>query len=274
MKNIIYIVVLVTLSIVKSYSQIYIFDRNTVYSDAVLTSHTNKISTGQIQDFNVIDVYIESDITDLLGFERSFFAFENFKYKFRKNANSPLEKISLDTIQSVAIYNKGNTITRWDKLKIKKINSKLELVDTDLELFIPLFYEGKINLYVYGLKVERLFDRTKYDKVIYIKNPNDDFAIPPIDFGNQISLLVNLNRLGDIFLKSFREVGKDCPEFIEYLNTFSPEVLKERLKNSKKENKEKIKAYTDKGHDKRDAELYVLLDTYLQFIKEYENRCQ
>lgn len=86
------------------------------------------------------------------------------------------------------------------------------------------------------------------------------------------------------FLKAFEEVGKDCPEFLSYLETrkaqFNDKAYKKELlaarKQFDKDKNEKLKQADKrerrKLEDKMDTDYY--LKFYLDEIDAYSSRCQ
>lgn len=204
---------------------------------------------------------------------------DKVKFKFKKDENSPLVPISLDSVKSIAVLEDNKEVTRWDKIKIKKINSKLEAYETSSSIFLPLVYEGSINLYAFFMDEITTGDigaNGRFVRVLaYIKKPTDEFGIAPLDLGNDLRVLLNIDKIGEMFIAAYADVGNDCPKFIELLTEKKDKnTIKEQMKNPKKEFNESVKYFTEMGYRKDVAQAYAHLNNYLKIIKEYENRCQ
>lgn len=73
------------------------------------------------------------------------------KFYFRKNENAEDTEISIDDLKSIIVLNAENNgeNVRWDKLKLKTINSSYKPVDLKKKAMIPLCSDGKLKVYGY-----------------------------------------------------------------------------------------------------------------------------
>ncbi len=252
--------------------------KNFISSEIVL-NNGNTI-TGFIKDFRLphtIEVhgftYDFSPIESKINLDRTTF-------KFKKEMNGSVENLNLLDIKSIKLMEE-DTI-KYEKLKLKTINSSLKVVNLEREVMIPLISENKINLY--GLMVNQCSINCRPMFVIaYIKKPNDEFAFIPIDF-NRINMF-NLGKVDDKFLKAFEEVGKDCPEFMEYIqkskilidDKVATKDMKSdyyRFENEKKEKLNQIKNRGERKKMSKKLDVERFLRPYFHLIEEYSIRCK
>lgn len=251
------------------------------YIPCEITLDDGSILNGFIKDFTLPKTF------EFRGFGYDFSAIESKlkldtkTFKYRKTLKGENEKVSLENVHS--IFLKGSENIKYEKIRLKTINSKNEVVDLNREIMIPLIREDEINLY--GLRVYNCMNGNNCEMmyvIAYIKNKNQDYAYIPIDF-NRINLF-NIGKLDDKFLKSFEETGSDCAEFLTFIDekrkSFENKTLKkeskEKYKKFKKEKKAKLKLI--KGRKEKQKEEDILdteyfLNLYIEFIDEYTSLC-
>ncbi|RKS22004.1 hypothetical protein CLV94_2641 [Flavobacterium endophyticum] len=256
---------------------IYTAKKDFIPAEIKLTN--GEIITGYIKEFNVPNAVEFPEFSFSTNLE-SELRLDRTKFNFKKTLESTSEKIDLSTIQSITLKSE-DTIT-YEKLKLKTINSKLELVDLKREIMAPLIKEGKIN--VYGLRVYECSPGCTLMWILtYVKKPNDEFAFVPVDY-NRVNLL-NLGKIDDKFFRAFEEVGKDCSEFLSYVAEKKAEYNgkgygKKRLadfKEHEKDKKEKLKQIENNRERRKmadDMDTEYNLKFYLDVIKEYSSRCK
>ncbi|MCX7549308.1 hypothetical protein [Xanthomarina sp. F2636L] len=255
------------------------YTKDYIPSEIVMNNGT--ILNGYIKDFTLpksfefrTPAYDFSSIESKLNLDKQTF-------KFKRNLDEDFEKLGLENIHSIVIMD-SDTVT-YEKLKLKTINTKNEVVDLDKKVMMPLIREAEINLY--GLRAYNCLNDNNCEMmyvIVYIKNINQEFAYIPIDF-NRINIF-NLGKIDDKFIKSFKEAGSDCPAFLTYLdeqeksfgNKDKRKANKEKYKNFKKKKKEKLKLIKgsknkQKEEDKLDTEFF--LEMYIEIIDEYSLRC-
>jgi len=245
----------------------------------------------ELSDGNIINGYIKDfTLPNTVEFRTIGFEFKSIEsklkldrktFKFKKDISGNTENLKLESIQSIVL--KDLDTVKYEKLKLKTINSDIVAVDLNREVMIPLIKEGAINLY--GLRAYNCLNGNNCEMmyvIAYIKNQNQEFAYIPMDF-NRINLF-NLGKVDDKFLKSFEEAGSDCPAFITYLNekrkSFENKSFKKSYKENyrkfKKEKKAKLKLIKGRKNKQReednlDTEFFLTL--YTDFIDEYTLRC-
>lgn len=250
------------------------------YIPTEIVLNDGKIISGFIKDFTLPKTiefrglgYDFKSIESKLNLDRT-------KFKFKKEINGSVEDLDLIDIKSITL--KEEDTTKYEKLKLKTINSNSEVIDLKREVMIPVIKEGKINLY--GLRAYQCAGPCEMMFVIaYVKKPNDEFAYIPIDF-NRMNLF-NLGKIDDKLFKAFEEIGKDCPEFQNYLKNnkalFEDENYRKEVKNEykqfQKDKKEKIKQLK-RAREKRRMEdnmnTEYFLKIYYNLINEYSSRCK
>lgn len=201
-------------------------------------------------------------------------------FKFKSAPDATVENIDFSNISSLIL--KGEDTIRYDKLKLKTVNSDLEVVDLNMEIMAPLAVEGKIN--IYALKVYECSGGCQLSSVlVYLKKPEDEYAMIPIDM-NTITLF-NYKKTGDKFARAIEEVGADCPEFLAFMTAQkelfeAPGVKKgmrdEYMKYKKqleKEAKQKFKKTRDRVRYIEDMHFLYLLKKYIEIEEAYASRC-
>lgn len=274
------IIILITFTAFLSNAQIKLKNighKNSDFEDVVITLENGNIVTGMIKNFH--NETIKPDLFDAFSTLETQADLGLKKYQFKKDKNSPLQPLSLDSVKTVVVMKDRQEIIRWDKLKVKKVMGDLSLKEAKREIFMPLYREGKINMYVIAFVSEN-FDHqsNNSDKayfLCYLKNANDEFAIAPIDRGNTAKMMINMFSLKEMIITGFKEVGKDCPEFVEKLNE---PVDKAQKKETRKENMENLKKIENEieeiGLKGYELALAKSLQPYFMFINQYENSCQ
>lgn len=280
MKKILCLLVLIISSYIQAQDVIFTTSQKD-YIPCEIILNNGSILNGYIKDFTLpktvefrTPAYSFKAIESKLNLDKTTF-------KFKNNLSEKDQKLSLENIHSIAL--KDSDATTYEKLKLKTINSNMEVVDLEREIMIPLIREDKISLY--GLKVFNCFNGNNCEMmyvIAYIKNQNQDFAYIPIDV-NRINLL-NFSNADDKFLKSFEEAGSDCPEFLAYMEekrvSFADKdfrkAYKENYKTFQKEKKAKLKLIKglknkEKAEDEMDSDFFLKM--YTEVIEEYSSRC-
>lgn len=260
-----------------SYSQNVLFNfskKEFIKSEIEFKSGT-KIK-GFVKDFNA------PNTVEFRNFDFNFKSIES-KLKldretiiFKESKDSKSRKIGTDSIKSVVLFEDDDTI-KYEKIKLKTINSSLKLIDLEREIMVPLIREDKINLY--GLVVFNCDGLCELMYMLtYIKKPNDEFAISPVDV-NRLNFF-NLFTVEDRFFKAFEITGGDCKAFTSFLKDYkelgkNKEAKKEARDDFKQYRKEnKMGSYTRKEL-KSATEAYgkLFLKNYHILIDNYAKRC-
>jgi hypothetical protein len=261
--------------------EIYISKEKKEYIPADILMENGDTITGFIKDFTKSKtIEIRGPGYDFKSLEKQL-NLNNTNFNFKRQEDGPEEKLESKDIKKI-IFDEETTI--FEKLKLKTVNSKLEIIDIKYEVMIPLLEEGKIN--IYGTKVYEC--STKPDVcnlswiLIYVKKPTDEFAYIPIDI-NKITLF-NFWKTDDKLFRIWEEIGKDCPDFLEYLANYkikydTKEFKKELANEYKiylKETADKLKNIADYDERKAmDEQLFTehYMKSYYTFINEYSSRC-
>ncbi|CAA7389600.1 hypothetical protein [Chryseobacterium fistulae] len=238
--------------------------------------------TGFLKDFVQPIVSGDGLISGPINIEKKL-NLDTKEFKFQKTKDSDSEILNIDNIKSIIIYedqeNEEENI-RYDKAKLKTVNSKYEIIDLNKTVMLPLFKGGKINLYGFfiGNTPEHVTSSSLF--IPYLKKNNDEYAYIPLDI-NRINIF-NLGSIKGKYKKAFEEVTKDCPVFQKELEQYINHL------NEKKKRKER---YTVKEEKRKDAlktiknkEMleYILqkietdfhIAQYTEIIDTYSNTCQ
>lgn len=262
-----------------NYAQVVISLSKKEFISSEIVLNNGDIVLGFIKDFTLPKTIEVRGLTYDFNSIESKLYLDRTKFKFKKEINGTVENLDLADIKSIKLM--ADDTIKYEKLKLKTINSNSDVVDLEREVMIPLIKEGKINLY--GLKVfecSNAYDCFLMYILVYIKKPNDEFAYIPIDF-NRINIF-NFGKADDKFFKVFEEVGNDCPEFLVSLKKMKTTAIdKNEIKNEyarfEKEKKEKLKQVKNKEEKRKLAEQLddaYFLKGYLLLIDEYTSKCK
>ncbi|MFA7446110.1 MAG: hypothetical protein WCY89_09200 [Flavobacteriaceae bacterium] len=277
-KTLLVVILAIFMPKVNIQAQIIINFNSKKYIPCEITFDDNTVVSGFIKDFRLpktieITGYELSTIESELNLDRS-------KFKFKSTQDSKAEDLTLSDIKYITLIEEDGQV-KYEKLHLKTINSKSEVVDLKREVMVPLLREGSINLY--GLQVYECSGGCIMLWILaYIKHPDSEYAYIPIDY-NGLNLF-NVGKLQEKIFRSFEEVGKDCEDFANYMKELSQTKMS---KDEKKEAKEEYRAFQKKLKDelksvkgaknKRQLEddLYTeyFLGKYIKVIDEYDNRC-
>ncbi|WP_294226813.1 hypothetical protein [uncultured Chryseobacterium sp.] len=268
-----------------SQSDIYFGKKKLVSAEIILENGTAK--KGFLQDFQSQRFY-NSDLQSFGGIEK-LLKYETKQFKFKEEAGSAVQLINIDDVKRIIVLNTdGSERLIYDKMKLRTINSKNEVVDLDKTVILPLEQEGKLNLYgitvaVYG-NSGMSGSPTKYLATLfipYLKSSNSEYAYLPFDI-NRMNIF-NLGKLEAKFKKALEESTKDCPEFQSDINEtmklFEKRLTKDQkqMYYDKEEKKKQIRKNTkDKAEEdflqmKIDAEYGM--EPYLKLVEDYNKKC-
>ncbi|WP_294232208.1 hypothetical protein [uncultured Chryseobacterium sp.] len=268
-----------------SQSNIYFGKKKLVSAEIILENGTAK--KGFLQDFQSQRFY-NSDLQSFGGIEK-LLKYETKQFKFKEEAGSAVQLINIDDVKRIIVLNTdGSERLIYDKMKLRTINSKNEVVDLDKTVILPLEQEGKLNLYgitvaVYG-NSGMSGSPTKYLATLfipYLKSSNSEYAYLPFDI-NRMNIF-NLGKLEAKFKKALEESTKDCPEFQSDINEtmklFEKRLTKDQkqMYYDKEEKKKQIRKNTkDKAEEdflqmKIDAEYGM--EPYLKLVEDYNKKC-
>ncbi|WP_027387974.1 hypothetical protein [Chryseobacterium gregarium] len=249
------------------------------YVKADLLMENGQTKHGYLKDF-LIPKFVESGIANSFKRVESLYHYDTKIFKFKSNQDEDAQEIPLTEIKSIIIVDEDDSdTTRFDKMKLKTINSKYEIEDLDLTVMLPLQSEGKINLY--GFSVLLFMGRSYYSSFFfpYIKKPNEEYAYVVLDYDNMG--LFNSGKIKGKFKKAFEAVTSDCTMYQPHLNSAVEKLMdKKMMKESNKERFDKKKEAKKSIKDK-EMELQILqkidndynIKPYIDLIEEYGSLC-
>ena len=270
-----------------SQSDVYFGKKKLMGAEIILENGT--IKTGFLQDFHSQKFY-NTDMQSFSSIEK-YLKYDTKEFKFKEEAGSAIQIINIADVKRIILLNTdGSERLVYDKMKLKTINSKNEVVDLNKTVILPLEQEGKLNLYgitlvAYGQpSLYSTGAATKYLTTLfipYLKSSNSEYAYLPFDI-NRMNIF-NLGKLEAKFKKALEESTKDCPEFQsnidETMKVFEKRLTKDQkqMYYDKEEKKKQIRKNTkDKGEEdflqmKIDAEYGI--EPYLKLVDDYNKKC-
>lgn len=273
-------------SFVFSQEDIYFGKKPIVAAEIILEN--GDIKTGFLQDFKV-SRFTNSDLQSITSIEKKL-AFEVKDFKFKEEVNSQIQKINIADVKRIVLLNKdGSEKLSYDKMKLKTINSKHEIVDLNKTVILPLEQEGKLSLYgitvvAYGQSSPYSRSATKYLTTLfipYLKHANSEYAYLPFDI-NRMNLF-NLGKLEGKFKKALEESTKECPQFQENIDEIM-KVFEKRLTKDQKQmyyDKEEKKKQIRKNVKNKAEENFLQMkidaeygmEPYLSLVDDYNKKC-
>jgi hypothetical protein len=249
------------------------------YIPCELVFEDQSIHHGFVKDFT-LPKFIEfrSPLFDFKSLE-SQFALDKKSFKFKKDSTGTVEKILLTSLKSITLFAE-DTVT-FEKIKLKTLNHKSEIVDLKREIMVPLLKRDKIN--IYGISAYHCdFVCDLVAVMAYVKKPDDDYAYIPLDH-NRLNLF-NASSLSNRFVDTFKEVGKDCSSYVSYLEEAKNKKLTAEEKKQQKaaytdfrKNKEQklvtIKDFKKKEKLKNSLDMEYMLLIYTNVIEQYKTKC-
>ncbi|WBV61807.1 hypothetical protein PFY12_06705 [Chryseobacterium camelliae] len=288
MKNLFIFLFIITSCLFFGQSDVYFGKKPLVGAEIILEN--GNIKTGFLQDFK-ISRYLNSDLQSITSIEKRL-DYDTKEFKFKENVNSSIQKINIADVKRIVILNTdGSERLVYDKMKLKTINSKHEVVDLNKTVILPLEQEGKLNLYgitlmlyntistQFGTSIKGGYGTTLF--IPYLKHEDSEYAYLPFDI-NRMNLF-NLGKLEGKFKIALQEATKACPEFQanidETMKVFEQPMKKElkQMYYDKEEKKKQIrKATKDKAEEeflqmKVDAEYGMA--PYLKLVNAYNQKC-
>lgn len=234
-----------------------------------ITFANGKVTEGYIKDFRLPrSIEVRGPGYDFKSFEKKLrLDRKNFTYKVDLNDEKSIE-IGSDSIKSIKFF-EGDSITYFEKMTLKTINTKNQLVDLEKEVFLPLIQKSKIDLY--GLKVTEAGKDELITVLAYIKKPDDNFAVIPIDM-NRLNIF-NVWSIEERFVHGFKSITQDCAAFQAVMDERLQKIesgdkeYKENMKNSYKDFMKNTKGTPE------DKFTYYYYNLYLDVIDDYSDLC-
>jgi hypothetical protein len=234
---------------------------------------------GYLKDFS-IPRFIESGVVNSFKRVESVYHFDTKIFKFKSSENAEATDILQSEIKSIIVVNEdGSDRIRFDKMKLKTINSKYEIEDLDLTVMLPLQSESKINLY--GFSVVVFMGRSYYTSFFlpYLKKADDEYAYIPLDYDN-IGLF-NFGKIKGKFKKAFEAITSDCSQYQPHLEAAVEKLMDKKLMKELDKEKDAKKKEARKSIKDKDTEIEILqnidnsynIKPYISLIEDYGNIC-
>lgn len=255
------------------------FGNKTLNAEIILENGETK--NGLLKDFQT-KKYVEWDGMNLISIEKAL-QYETKQFRFIEKSSNKEETVDISSIKSIIILNNDNSDRiRYDKMKLKTINSNYEVVDLKKTVILPLEQEGKLSLY--GITFYSVGNGTKHQTTMfipYLKNKNDEYAYLPFDI-NRMNFF-NLGKLEGKFKKALQETTKDCPSFQNNIDVVMKNFDKSNKQDWKKqyyEKEDQKKQIRKEVKNQNTAEyLQIKIDAdymrkpYLDLVNAYNQKC-
>ncbi|SMP17421.1 hypothetical protein [Chryseobacterium profundimaris] len=287
MKNFFLFALILTSHLLFAQADIYFGKKPIVSAEIILEN--GDIKTGFLQDFK-IGRFSTSDLQSMTSIEKRL-AFEVKDLKFKEESNSAIQTINIADVKRIVILNKNSTERLvYDKMKLKTINSKNEVVDLNKTVILPLEQEGKLSLY--GITLIAFGQQSPYSRgpatrylttlfIPYLKHSDSEYAYLPFDI-NRMNLF-NLGKLEGKFKKALEESTKECPQFQENIDEIM-KVFEKRLTKDQKQmyydKEEKKKEIRKNTKDKAEEDFLQMkidaeygMQPYLNLVDDYNRKC-
>ncbi|MCU7618176.1 hypothetical protein NZ698_13285 [Chryseobacterium sp. PBS4-4] len=243
---------------------------------AEIIMENGDIKTGFLQSFQN-PKFVDADML-LLGNIEKKLRFEIDEFKFKEEQSSVVEKISINDLKRIVILGKdGSEKLVYDKMKLKTINVKGEIIDVKKTVVLPLDQEGKTNLYGINIVFTQNNRYTNNIYLPYMKKADEEYGYIVIDL-NRVNFF-NLGKVDDKLKKAIYEVTKDCAPFAENLDARIKQ-FEDDVKTSRKEGYEKKKELRKlaksrgEGFDAMKIDYEYASMPYKDLLDEYEQKCR
>lgn len=246
------------------------------YTEAEVTFNDDHVEKGFVYGF--IDnriIEIANPLSPGLETLESSLNFNDKKFKFKSKLEAEAVILTTDEIRRVKMFRKNGKVEDFWLMDLKTANIKGEIIDLKKKVWLPVYEQGKVNMFAYDLYTEGKYFFT----AIYLNNSKDNVAIAPLDI-NRINFF-NMSKIDDKIFSVLNEVFKDCPEYIVRINEDREQTLHEKFKGSKQDKidrkalKEESKGLSknEKIHLENNLRREIWMDPYLKFVKEYTATC-
>jgi len=258
------------ISMFTAYSQdIVFFTGGQKFVKTEITFLNGKVTEGYLKDFRLPrTVEVRGPGYEFKSFEKKL-RLDSKQFSYKKELTDDKAKaIGTDSIKAIKFI-EGDSITYFEKMTLKTVNTKNQLIDLEREVFLPLIQKGKIDLY--GLKVKEAGNDDLITVLAYIKKPEDNFAVIPIDM-NRLNIF-NVWSMEERFVHGFKFITTDCAAFQALMD----ERL-QKIESGDKEYKQTMKeSYQDfmknaKGTPEDKFSFYYY-NLYLDVIDDYSDLC-
>lgn len=274
MKKSIALLLILSFSFVFSQEDVYFGKKASIQAEIIMEN--GDVKTGFLQNFQN-PKFVDADML-LLGNIEKKLRFEIDEFKFKEEQSSAVEKISINDLKRIIILEKdGSEKLVYDKMKLKTINVKGEIIDVKKTVVLPLEQEGKTNLY--GINIV-FTQNNRYSNNIYLpymKKADEEYGYIVIDL-NRINFF-NLGKIDDKLKKAIYEVTKDCPPFADNLDArikgFEEDVKTSRKAGmAKRKELRKLAKSGGEGFDAMKVDYEYSSKPYMDLLDEYEQKCR
>jgi len=275
MKKSIILLFIFSFSFVFSQEDVYFGKKPSVAAEIIMEN--GDVKTGYLQNFQN-PRFVHADML-LLGNIEKKLRFEIDEFKFKEEQSSAIEKIGINDIKRIIILDKkdGSEKLVYDKMKLKTINVKGEIIDVNKTVILPLEQEGKANLYGINIVFTQNNRYTNNIYLPYMKKPDEEYGYVVIDL-NRVNFF-NLGKIDDKLKKAIYEVTKDCIPFADNLDKRIKE-FEDDVKTARKEGFEKKKELRKlaknrgEGFDAMKIDYEYASKPYMDLLDEYEQKCR
>ncbi|MBW8524510.1 hypothetical protein K0U91_09175 [Chryseobacterium chendengshani] len=274
MKKLIVLLFIFSFSFVFSQEDVYFGKKASIPVEIIMEN--GEVKTGFLQNFQN-PKYVYADML-LLGNIEKKLRFEIDEFNFKEEQSSAVEKIGINDLKRIVILGKdGSEKLVYDKMKLKTINVKGEILDVKKTVVLPLEQEGKTNLY--GINIV-FVQNNRYNNNIYLpymKKADEEYGYIVIDL-NRVNFF-NLGKIDDKLKKAIYEVTKDCAPFSDNLDVrikeFEDDVKTARKEGfAKKKELRKIAKNGGEGFDAMKIDHEYSSMPYRELLDEYEQKCK
>ncbi|WP_312076144.1 hypothetical protein [Chryseobacterium sp.] len=214
----------------------------------------------------------------------------NVKIEYKTSENGSPEKMnSKDIVGFKTLDKDDDEITSYERLNIRVFDKNNVLKDTRQIMYLPLVYEGKINVYGEANFICQASPGTNKPikgtceyvySTFYLKNNQENFAVTPLDIK-----LFNKERSLDNFANAYKVAGKDCPEFNKYLDDLRSRVYDKEFQKKMRDDiiayRKEVKKSSHNIDGNREERMEYIgrklflheAEMYINIVKEYEKNC-
>ncbi|KQT18236.1 hypothetical protein ASG31_05770 [Chryseobacterium sp. Leaf404] len=231
-------------------------------------------------------------LPQLSSFKSFFGGEQNTNVKIEYKISEDGQKMTMNSKDIVGfkfLDKENDEIAAFERLSIRVFDKNNVLKDLKQVMYMPLVYEGKIN--VYGEANFICQASPGSNKIVkgtceyaystfYLKNNQENFAVTPLDIK-----LFNRERSLDNFANAYKVAGKECPAFTKYLDDLRARVNDKAFTKKMREDmisyrKEVKKASHEIDGNREDRMEYIgrqlflhEAQMYIDIVKEYEKNC-
>ncbi|RMA65920.1 hypothetical protein [Ulvibacter antarcticus] len=195
-----------------------------------------------------------------------------------KNENGEKKVIPAEDIASIRVKEKDSTYSNFYYMPLKTVDKNFEVVDVEKKALLPMVYDDRVNVFMYNVYSDEVGKANAHymGSVVYLSKDGEGYAMKMGDMKG-VSVF-NMKKAKKRMTMAIKEIFKDCPATIEYIEEMEGQDQKEFRQAFYSKFQEAQSASSKLS--KEDGTLYmdefysnIVLAEYIKMIDNYNMNC-